>query len=502
MLDPPLFLKAANGQQFPAVGTGNMVVSTPNGDGHSQLTLENVLHVPSVGYMLVSLGALDGLGYRIAISDGHLEIQSRTGERLGRIARTARGLYRVSHEGEEGHAVEVVSIMELHRHMGHIAPASIRKLVKGGLVIGLALDPNSREEHCEACIFARATRKPVPKVRVSPQAKQFGDEIHTDIGGPTRVATRSGRRFYITFTDDATRYTFAYLLPYKSDALTVYKRFEAWALTQGHCTAIKVLHSDRGGEYLSDEFSEHLTNAGTVRRLTVHDTPQLNGIAEHLNQTLWEKVRALLHMAQLPQNMWGEALWHANWLKNRSSTRALGGIMPWQALYGSPPNLSNLKRFGEAVWVHDASGSKLDARAREGCWLGFDTESRGHRIYWPTTKAVSVERNVYFATAARLEGEQLDVPTSKTFESELPPPTASTLPPALPPLPASAPSSQLSPLLSLSSSSSCAVSEQLGALPEPEPEHPTRPTRLGFGTYSLELESPPLARLTRKSLGV
>jgi transposase InsO family protein len=479
-LDPPLFLKAANGQQFPAVGTGDMVVSTPNGDGHSELTLENVLHAPSVGYTLVSLGALDGLGYRIAISGGHLEIQSHTGERLGRIARTARGLYRVSHEGEAGYAVEVVSIMELHRRMGHIAPKSIRKLVESGLVTGLALDPNSREEHCEACLYARAIRKPVPKVRVSPQARHFGDEIHTDVGGPTRVASRGGRRFYITFTDDATRFTLAYLLPVKSDALTLYKRFEAWAITQGHCTAIKVLRSDRGGEYIGDEFNAHLANAGTARRLTAHDTPQLNGIAERLNRTLWEKVRALLHMANLPQNMWGEALRHANWLKNHSSTRALGGITPWQALYGSPPNLSNLKRFGETVWVHNADGSKLDPRAREGRWLGFDVESRAHRIYWPTNRSVSVERNVYFAPAARLEGEQMDVPTSNSSESEPSPPAASTLPPVLPPLPASAPPSPPSPLSSLSSSSSRAVLEQLEPEPEPEPEpeRRTRSTRL------------------------
>lgn len=258
-----------------------------------------------------------------------------------------------------------------------------------------------------------------------------------------------------------------YLLPVKSDTLTLYQRFEAWALTQGHCTVIKVLRLDRGSKYLSEEFSKHLADAGTVRRLTVHDSLQLNGIAERLNQTLFEKVRALLYTAHLPRNMWGEVLRHATWLKNRTSTRALGGMTPWQALYGSPPNLTGIKHFGKVVWVHDADGSKLDACAREGHWLGFDVESHGHRIYWPATKTVNVEWNVYFAVAARLEGEHLDVPTSKTSENEpLPPPNPSTLLPALPPLPASGPPS---PLSSLSSSSSHAVSEQLEALPEPEP---------------------------------
>ena len=80
-------------------------------------------------------------------------------------------------------------------------------------------------------------------------------------------------------------------------------------------------------------------------------------------------------MAALPANMWGEAQRHSTWLKTRTSTCELGGKTPWQALYGMPPDLSRLKHFSEAVWVHDPTGSKLDPRAREGRWIGFDTES-------------------------------------------------------------------------------------------------------------------------------
>ena len=354
--------------------------------------------------------------------------------------------------------------------MGHIAPASARKLVTDGLVTGIALDSSSREEHCEACIYARATRQPVPKLRVSTQAKAFGDEIHTDVSGPAEVATRAGRRYFVTYTDDATRYTTTYLLAAKSDVFSTYQRFEAWARTQNHCSAIKVLRSDRGGEYLSNEFDKHLAAAGTARRLTVHDTPELNGIAERLNRTLGEKVRALLHMAALPPNMWGEALRHSTWLKNRTSTRALGGMTPWQALYGTPPDLSRLKRFGEKVWVHDPTGSKLDPRAREGRWIGLDVESHGHRVYWPSNKSVSVERSVYFAAAERLEGEKMDVPTSKTFSSE--PLTASS--PASPPAPIdppdASPPSPTSSLSSLSSSSSSRAVSEVLQLDEPDPE--------------------------------
>ena len=142
-----------------------------------------MLHAPLIGYTLVSLKAEDSLGYCIAISSRHLETQLHAGERLVHVTQTTHGLYHISHKGEGGYAVEVVSIMELHRRMGNIAPTSVHKLVEDGLVTGIALDPNSQEEHCEVGLFAHTTRQPVLRLRVSVQAKQFGDEIHTNVFG-------------------------------------------------------------------------------------------------------------------------------------------------------------------------------------------------------------------------------------------------------------------------------------------------------------------------------
>jgi hypothetical protein len=146
-----------------------------------------------------------------------------------------------------------------------------------------------------------------------------------------------------------THFTVTYLLLAKGDVLNAYHSFKAWACTQNLCTAIKVLHSGHGGEYLSAAFDKHPADTGTAHCLTMHDTLQLNGIAECLNHTLIEKVCALLHTSGLPQNLWGEVLHHSTWLKNHTSTRALGEKMPWQVLYHAPLNLVGLKCFGETV---------------------------------------------------------------------------------------------------------------------------------------------------------
>ena len=44
----------------------------------------------------------------------------------------------------------------------------------------------------------------------------------------------------------------------------------------------------------------------------------------------------------------------------------------------------------------DLNAGKLDPRARVCHFVGYDSESKGYRIYWPQKKSISVERDVVF----------------------------------------------------------------------------------------------------------
>ena len=99
------------------------------------------------------------------------------------------------------------------------------------------------------------------------------------------------------------------------------------------------------------------------------------------------------------------------YVKNRTWTRALDNMMPYEVLTGMKPDISNLRVWGQKVWVHDNKGSKLDGRAKEGYWVGIDDESKAHRIYWPGKRSVTVERSVKFTPEevhVPLEGEDMD----------------------------------------------------------------------------------------------
>ena len=107
----------------------------------------------------------------------------------------------------------------------------------------------------------------------------IGDEIHSDLWGKAPVESINRKLYYVTFTDDFSRYTNIYFLHKKDETFESYQHYKAW-LSNQYGIHIKCLQSDRGGEFLSDEFTEHLKKAGTVRRLVVHDTPEHNGVAK------------------------------------------------------------------------------------------------------------------------------------------------------------------------------------------------------------------------------
>ncbi|KAK8556152.1 hypothetical protein V6N12_002565 [Hibiscus sabdariffa] len=100
---------------------------------------------------------------------------------------------------------------------------------------------------------------------------------------------RGGFQYFITFTDDFSRYGYIYLMRHKSEALEKFKEFKNEVQNQ-HDKSIKALRSDRGRVYLSQDFDELLKECGIVSQLTPPGTPQWNGVSERRNRTLLDMV--------------------------------------------------------------------------------------------------------------------------------------------------------------------------------------------------------------------
>ena len=453
---PPKPIRAASQARFYATGIGEMLVDVPNGDSMSMMRLTGVLYAPTMSVTLISIGCIDAAGGFCTFGGGKLVITDPNGKKVGQIPRQ-NWLYTIEHSPDERahHASDTLTLEQLHRAMGHISYNTVKTLVKDNLVTGIRVDLSSPTPFCEACVYGKQHKVPVPKERQGPRSKDFGDQIHSDLWGPAPIATFGKKQYYISFTDDATRLTNLYLLREKSEAFEAYQQYHAWVKTQMK-VPIKILHSDNGGEYLSKPFIKYLKDSGTEHRLTVNDTPAQNGVAERLNGVLMQKVRAMMHGTGLPKGMWGEALMHAVWLKNRTSTKALQGITPFEAKEKVQPDLSRLRIFGCKAWVLKVR-SKLDGRAEEGRWVGIDPNTEdGHRIYWPARRRVRVERNVVFDNSEIISlpeiSDLVDAPKNDTPTPNQPlnviethVPDAASTPPTPQPTPQQAPTPETRP---------------------------------------------------------
>ncbi|GJY89378.1 retrotransposon protein, putative, ty1-copia subclass [Tanacetum coccineum] len=169
------------------------------------------------------------------------------------------------------------------------------------------LQPTHDESHkkCRSCISGKMARKPFP--HQVERAKDRLELIHTDICGPFRTVSREGANYFITFTDDFSRYSFVYLMKHKHEVFETFKVFQNEVKNQLD-KIIKAIRSDRGGEYLSHEFVNHMKSCGIVSQLTPPYTPQHNRVSERRNLTLLDTVRSMMNLTTLPKSFWGYAL--------------------------------------------------------------------------------------------------------------------------------------------------------------------------------------------------
>ena len=158
-----------------------------------------------------------------------------------------------------------------HLRYGHLGDAGLNLLSKKRMVDGLPSIVDSYDK-CEACILGK-------KHRLSFNSKNFRraryplELVHTDLVCPMQVTSIGGSTYFITFIDDFSCRTWVYFLKNKSKAFDKFVEFKAQTEREcGHY--IKVLRSDRGGEYTSNSFVIFCRKHGIKKELTTSYTPQ------------------------------------------------------------------------------------------------------------------------------------------------------------------------------------------------------------------------------------
>lgn len=282
-----------------------------------------------------------------------------------------------------------------HKRMGHLGIDNLKRLYNQKMVDGIQ-NISNLESMCRICVESKMSKLPFNKDRKC-RSKDVLEIVHTDVCGPITPTTYDGHRYMITFLDDYTHFSAVYLMKQKSDAFVCFRKYHSYVTNQLKKNIVTLI-CDNGREYCSNEMNRFCTDKGINVKFTIPYTPQLNGVAERLNRTLLERGRALILEAELPKDLWGEAILCATYLLNRSPTTALtSNKTPSELFYGKKPNLKYLRTFGSVAYKHipkERAGGKFEPKTESLIMIGYT--HNGYKLWNPEKGKIELGRDVLF----------------------------------------------------------------------------------------------------------
>ena len=331
------------------IGVGTVVFKSPQG---YEITLSNVLHVPTVKTRFMSTRALAQKGASITFDDRAFKIIHKG--RCIAIGYLADNLYWLNSADNSlnTHIGSVTtSLHTWHQRMGHMSHAALKahgpSAVKGMDFSSSTMDTPTV---CHGCELGKSTRKPFPGSAKT--TSRILEIVHSDLAGPMQTKSIQGSSYIATFVDDHSRHTVVYFLKSKNQFAAALQKFLSWAETQTS-DKLRALHSDRGGEYMAANVKDILSQRGIEHHLTMPGSSQQNGKVERFNRTIMDKAMTMLHTAGLPNGFWEFAVSTAVHIYNRTPSRTLKWRTPietWNP--GKVPDVSYIRIFGCKGYMH------------------------------------------------------------------------------------------------------------------------------------------------------
>lgn len=224
--------------------------------------------------------------------------------------------------------------------------------------------------------------------------------------GPFQVNTPGGKRYFMTFINEHSRFARVYLISRKDE---VFDKFVTYLAEAERHTGSKlfILKSNRGGEYRSARFQAFAAAHGIKLEQAPANTPQHNSIAERYNRTIMERVRAQMIHAAIPKFLWGELVLATSHILNLSPTFSVSDIPvnTWQThcagrgAHLADPSFLRVLGCRVFVHVHRVDRCKLDNTAEDLIHIGYEPDSKSYRLWNPATRTITVSQDVQFNEA-------------------------------------------------------------------------------------------------------
>jgi len=316
--------------------------------------------------------------------------------------------------------VDASNDFRLHLSMGHVGGNTILEMHRRGYELpyrpGSTLRVRASEMamECSSCQEAKAVRPSAPD---RPRDESLGalQHIVMDTKGPMSKGVSDARHAFLMVCRKTNFMFGAVLTNLKKGTVAEAVRrglesLNRLAAAEGvplqknggvgqYPGAVRVLQSDNAKSFTASEVREVCKTLGVAWRRSSPYLHQNNATVETQWRPLFNMVRAMLHAADLPAELWPHAFLHCVWLRNRIPQLGyLDGVAPLEAVSGKRPSLKAVRPFGSEIHVYlDASkrvetpvsgkeerkARQLADRAKTGLYIGHDEISTAFKYIDP-----------------------------------------------------------------------------------------------------------------------
>jgi hypothetical protein len=294
---------------------------------------------------------------------------------------------------KSAYTVTKVSSSTWHSRLGH-PNSKILQFVFKHLPTS-PIDSSSSNSFCKHCTLGKMSQ--LPFSHSCTHATEPLQLVHSDVWGPAPITSINGTRYYVSFIDDFSKFTWFFPLKHKSQVLSTFVHFKS-TLENLLNYKLKVLRTDCGGEYTDSAFQHYCSSQGIFHQFSCPHTPQQNRVAERKHRHIIETALTLISQSSLPLSYWPYAFASSIFLINRLPTVSLHLKSPWEVLFHTPPDYSFFKVFGCSCYplLTPYNKHKLQFKSQECIFLGYATHSKGYMCLDPTNNKLIVSRNVTF----------------------------------------------------------------------------------------------------------
>jgi hypothetical protein len=242
-------IRVGNGKSIPIKHIGTTQLLSPN----LSFQLNDVLHVPQISQNLLSIQKFTAdTNTFVELHPKFFNVKDQATRRTVLHGPSRHGLYpfpfSIKHyqsnkSSPTAFVGERVSHPQWHSRLGHPALRTVSRIISR---FGLPVLPTSNKTFCSACLQSKSKQ-----LSFSPSFSQYTsplDLIYTDVWGPSPIYSQHGFKYYVSFLDAFSRYTWLYPMTKKSDAFNIFLQFQKY-VERFFNTQIKLVQSDWGGEY-------------------------------------------------------------------------------------------------------------------------------------------------------------------------------------------------------------------------------------------------------------